>query len=388
MPASPMVASRALREALGALEPELLSGDDCATMAEELARTGKACVTAQARLASRAADAGAHHRRGFAVAVDWVARTAGSSTAQAREVLGTPAALEDCPETRQAVVSGELSLAQGAEIARTEAACPGAEAELVGLARGSSLGVLRDRARSRRLRAVDPAQLHARQQAARDVRHWRDDLGMVRLAGALPPVVGIPIVNRLDAETDRVHKAARREKHTEARAAHAADALVALLAGQGRGSTTRADLVLVWDRSAALGGDGEGTAHIVGGGPVPVSVARGLAERAFVKTVIHDGVRIETVRHIGRYIPAELRTALELGDPPGFDGLACVDCGNRYGVERDHVDPVANGGRTSRDNMTGRCYGCHQKKTEQDRQAGLLGAYGNGRGSGGGREPP
>ena len=128
-----------------------------------------------------------------------------------------------------------------------------------------------------------------------------------------------------------------------------------------------------------------------------MSVARRLAERAFVKTVIHDGVRIETVKHIGRYIPAELRTALELGDPPGFDGLGCMDCGNRHGIERDHVNPVANGGPTSRDHLAGRCRGCHQRKTEEDRQAGLLGnGNGNGNGdgnageggSGGGREPP
>jgi 5-methylcytosine-specific restriction endonuclease McrA len=102
--------------------------------------------------------------------------------------------------------------------------------------------------------------------------------------------------------------------------------------------------------------------------------------------VIHDGVRIETLKHVGRYIPAELRTALELGDPPGFEGLACVDCGGRDGLQRDHVDPVANGGLTTYANLRGRCWGCHDKKTEEDRQAGLLG--GNGKGGGGGREPP
>jgi 5-methylcytosine-specific restriction endonuclease McrA len=282
------------------------------------------------------------------------------------------------------MVAGELSLTQAEEITRTEAACPGTEAELVALARGSSLAVLRDTARARRHRAIDPEDLHARQRAAGGLRHWRDDLGMVQLAGALPPEVGIPIVSRLDAETDRIRKVARAQGSDEPRAAHAADALVALLAGQGRGASTRADLVIVWQRP---GDGGEGTAHIVGGGPIPLSVARRLAERAFVKTVVHDGVRIETVKHVGRYIPAELRTALELGDPPDFDGLSCVDCGKRYGIERDHVDPVANGGPTSRDNITGRCYGCHQRKTDQDRQAGLLGRNGNANG-GGGREPP
>ena len=159
-----------------------------------------------------------------------------------------------------------------------------------------------------------------------------------------------------------------------------------MLDGKGRGKTDRADMVVVWDRSAALAEDDhEGSAHIVGGGPVPVSVARRLAERAFVKAVVHDGVRIETVAHLGRTIPAELRTALELGDPPAFEGLRCIDCGTSHGVERDHVNPVANGGLTAYDNMAGRCWECHEKKTEADRQAGLLGG---GKGSRNGREPP
>ncbi|TMM14892.1 MAG: HNH endonuclease, partial [Actinobacteria bacterium] len=94
--------------------------------------------------------------------------------------------------------------------------------------------------------------------------------------------------------------------------------------------------------------------------------------------------------HIGRTLPAELRTALELGDPSGFGGLVCVDCGKRRGIQRDHIDPVANGGPTAYDNLAGRCWECHQRKTEQDRRAGLLGnGRGNGKGRGGrGRKPP
>jgi 5-methylcytosine-specific restriction endonuclease McrA len=80
---------------------------------------------------------------------------------------------------------------------------------------------------------------------------------------------------------------------------------------------------------------------------------------------------------------------LELGDPPAFNGLICRDCSKRYGLERDHIDPVANGGLTAYDNMAGRCWECHQKKTERDRQAGLLGGNGKGKGKGRNeREPP
>jgi 5-methylcytosine-specific restriction endonuclease McrA len=91
-------------------------------------------------------------------------------------------------------------------------------------------------------------------------------------------------------------------------------------------------------------------------------------------------VRIETVKHFGRHIPAELRTALDLGGPPDFDGVICVDCGTRHHIQYDHVDPVANGGPTTQANLSGRCWDCHELKTERDRQAGLLG--------GNGREPP
>jgi 5-methylcytosine-specific restriction endonuclease McrA len=117
-------------------------------------------------------------------------------------------------------------------------------------------------------------------------------------------------------------------------------------------------------------------------------VARRLAEHAFVKGLVHDGVRIETIKHFGRHIPAELRTALDLGGPPDFDGVICVDCGTRHHIQYDHVDPVANGGPTTRANLSGRCWDCHAQKTERDRQAGLLGGGGNGNSNGGGREPP
>ena len=129
-------------------------------------------------------------------------------------------------------------------------------------------------------------------------------------------------------------------------------------------------------RAWARGHAHEGEAcHVVGGGPIPVSLAKELSQDAFVKAVMHDGVRIDTVVHFGRRIRAELRTALELGSPPGFEGAVCADgCGRRYGLEWDHVDPVAHGGPTSLANLRPRCWPHHRDKTERDRRAGLLGA--------------
>jgi 5-methylcytosine-specific restriction endonuclease McrA len=92
-----------------------------------------------------------------------------------------------------------------------------------------------------------------------------------------------------------------------------------------------------------------------------------------LKAVLHDGVAVHTVKHFGRHLPAELRTALDLGPVPAFTGAECVDCGSRFGLEYDHVNPVANQGETSLRNLAARCWPDHQAKTERDREAGLLG---------------
>jgi len=106
--------------------------------------------------------------------------------------------------------------------------------------------------------------------------------------------------------------------------------------------------------------------------------------------VIHDGDTICTVAHFGRHIPARLRTALELGAPPGFHGAVCVGvgCDNRYGLEWDHDDPVAHGGPTSYANIQGRCWGDHQEKSRRDRQAGLFDRDDRDGGDHGGPDPP
>jgi hypothetical protein len=114
--------------------------------------------------------------------------------------------------------------------------------------------------------------------------------------------------------------------------------------------------------------------HIIGGGRTTVDVVRqALEQDAFLKVVLHDGVKIDTVKHFGRHIPAELRTALNLGAPPLFPGATCAcGCGGRYNLQHDHIDPVANDGPTSIDNLQPLTASHHRLKTKQDRAAGLL----------------
>jgi len=374
------------RAELARFDPALLSGDDCRVLAEELARTEKACAAARARSGARVTACGSYRGGGYGDAAEWMARTSGSSRGEAAAELKTAEALEgSCPETKEALASGELSLAQASEITRTEKECPGSESELVAVAKSSGLATLKDQGRKRRLQAVAAEELAARQRRARSYRHWIDELGMVRFSGALEPLVSIALMHRLDAECDRIRREARRGGSDEPWEAHAADTLAKMLSGQATGPARRADVVVVCDLRAYRRGqhaEEEEACHIVGASPVPVSVVRDLVDGdAFVKAVTHDGVRIDTVVHFGRHISAELRTALELGKPPGFEGVRCAEagCERRWSTEWDHVDPVANGGATSFANLEGRCaYPCHKDKTERDRKAGLLGNRGVG----------
>ncbi len=381
-----------LRDAAAAFDPGVWSGADCAALVEVLASAEKACAVARGRAAVRAAECGAQHDRGFTDASEWVARHAGSSIKDARDMLETVAAVEHCPETRDALVAGELSLVQAREIVRTESAVAGSEGDLLKVARTSGLGALRDAGRKRRVGAMDREALRREQWRRREVAHWRDDIGMVCGRFALPPEVGVAFVNRLDRETDRVQRAERRKKNgVESREAYAANAFLTMVeapvepqkpdggsGGKRRPRSRAIELVLVCELAAFRRGYsvGDELSHIVGGGPVPVSTIRELADGAFLKIVLHDGVKIDTVAHLGRHRPAELRTALELGPLPDLDGVTCVEdgCDRRYRLEWDHVDPVAHGGLTTFDNVKPKCPPHHWVKTEADRRAGLLGS--------------
>ena len=368
-------ASRALREALRSFDPTLFSGTECAQIAEELATSEKACSTGRLLAAARAVAYGAHREHGVADPVAWIARQAGTTGHQAREALELARALDAHPETKEALLSGSVSVAQAREIAKAGSDTPDHEHDLLEVAKHADLGGLREAVRKRTFASTSPEELHRRQVAARRFRHWRDALGMVCFDGALPPESGLPIVARIEREAARLHRLAKQAGRPERFESHAADALIALHTAEGGGKqSSRTDLVVVCDLYAWRRGhvhDG-GPCHLIGGGPIPVDVAKELATDAFLKVILHDGVDIHKVHHVGRRYTAELRTALDIGPVPDFSGRACVDCQRTWGLEYDHDDPIAHTGPTSYANVKARCRPCHAEKTEHDRAAGLL----------------
>ena len=160
--------------------------------------------------------------------------------------------------------------------------------------------------------------------------------------------------------------------------AYLADAVAEILLGSAavKGRATRPELVVLVSHEVAKRGwkdvrPGE-TCKIPGVGPVAPQVAKEIAQDAFLSGVFYDGTDLRHFKRFGAHIPIEVAIALELGDPPGFDGVRCVDCGNRFRTEFDHVEPRGTKGPTSKGNLKPRCRSCHQAKTERDRKAGKL----------------
>ena len=362
---------RRCRAALTEFDVALLTTGDAAELVPELARLEKACASAKARAADRAA-----------MRAEELAQASGSSVGAAKAALDTAGLLRSCPDTAAALAAGEVSVDQAHEITRTEKEAPGSEHQLLQLARSSGLKTLKEQARKRRHRAAGIDDVHRRQVAARSFRHWKNDLGNIAFSGELPPETGVPFINRLEAECDRVRREAKRAGGaSEERDAYLADAFVRMFNESGGRRAPSTELVIVADYRALLRGHAEEAepCHIIGGGDIPVDVAKAMAQDALLRVVIHDGINPLKVKHFNRYIPAELKTVLKIGPPPDFNGLVCVDdgCEREAHLQLDHVDPVANWGPTSYTNLQPRCWDHHQQKTERDRKAGLLDGRGH-----------
>ncbi|MFN2388325.1 MAG: HNH endonuclease [Actinomycetota bacterium] len=323
-----------------------------------------------------------------------VARLGGTSIGKAKAVVATGNTLESSPELSQALQQGEVSLDQAVEIASAEQSSPGAAKKLLKVAETRPFHVLRDEARRVKLEAEQHRDLDARQRAARSARSHTDPLGMVDIHLRFQPHIGTPIVAGAEAEAQRLSRAATaaaKEAELEARKGrggpvavpqvepferYLADAYAKLLSGSGKGRTTRPELVILVSHEVVRRGwkdvrEGE-VCKIPGVGPVAPEVAREIARDAFLTGLFFDGKDLRHIKRWSRSKPAEVAIALELGEPPTFDGVSCVDCGNRFRPEFDHVEPHVALGPSSYENFDPRCRPCHQAKTERDRRAGRL----------------
>ncbi|MDQ3785505.1 MAG: HNH endonuclease [Actinomycetota bacterium] len=285
-------------------------------------------------------------------------------------VLETAERVGELPATETALRSGELSEVQAKEIVSAAAASPASEPELLAAAKAESVSELKERCAKVKAAACS-AELDRYEaiRARRRLRHFRDPHGAFHLDAVLTPDAGAVVVAALEPYTERVSHTARSQGRREPHAAYAADALVEM-AEHARACdhepsrrSPGATVHVVVDHQALLRGsleDGESCA-IPGIGPIPVATARALAGDAFLSALLTDGTDIKAVSHLGRNIPARLRTAVELRD------RTCVVPGCDVGrhLEIDHIRPRVEGGPMRLDNLARLCRWHHYLKTHR-----------------------
>jgi 5-methylcytosine-specific restriction endonuclease McrA len=181
---------------------------------------------------------------------------------------------------------------------------------------------------------------------------------------------GALVMAALKPIQDEIFKAARKSGEHERPEAYAADALMTLCekattkqSSENRTKATRPNAVINIrvDIEALKRGHTENgeICEIAGVGPIPVATATEYLGEAFLKLLIIDGVDIKTVAHMGRAIPAPLRTAVEERDRV----CQVPTCDMSVGLEIDHIKPFSEGGPASMENLVRLCKRHHLQKT-------------------------
>ena len=322
---------------------------------ERLGAAGKALATRQVVATGAWRHDGAHRD-----AASWLAGTTGATVGAARATVDTAARVAELPATEAALRAGTLSLTQVDAIADAATADPTAEAEL--LERAAHDGVRGLRTVCARVKAAACADQEAeydRIREARSLRTWTDPDGTGRIDIRGPVDATATIMAALEPYERVLFDQARTEGRRECSDALAFDALVALAnaeRAEGRDGRPAVTTVVRVDYSALLRGatvEGE-VCEIVGGGPIPVSVAQRMLDDCFLKVLLVDGTDVRAVSHPGRTIPARLRSAVEERSPEcDIEG-----CHVSRDLEIDHNLPVEEHGPTALWNV-GRLCGHH-----------------------------
>ena len=363
-------AKAAIKDVVATLDPDTLEGAFATELVEEFAAIERLAAVGKALCAQRVAKSGVWRRHGDRSPARWMARTTGTSVGNALGVLETAERVGDLPATETALRSGELSEVQAQEIVSAAALSPSSESELLAAAKTETVSELKGRCTKVKAAAgADELDRYEAIRARRRLRHFCDPDGAWHLDAVLTPDAGAVVIAALEPYTERVFQAARAQGRRESHQAYAADALVELAEyaracdDQPTRSSPKAMVHVVVDHGALTRGSLEGgeSCEIPGIGPIPVATARAWATDAYLSGLLTDGTDIKAVCHLGRTIPARLRTAIQMRD------RSCVvpGCDARRQLEIDHITPVTEGGPTRLDNLARLCRWHHYLKTHR-----------------------
>ncbi|MBM3676153.1 MAG: HNH endonuclease [Actinobacteria bacterium] len=412
-----------VREGLAGFDPARLDGPAACDLTEAFAELERLAGAGKTLAAGRALGSGAWiHRGTHRTAEQWLAAVSGGSVAQAGGVLETVKRLDALPETASALRGGRLSTLQAEAVSAAASADPDAEGDLLASAEANGLaGLRRDCARVTAAACVDEMAAYERIRARRSLRHWRDPDGTgridvrgpidqtARVMAALEPYErALFDANRHGGDHARpeqtafdalvalaTHRGIVGGTGTGGREERAADASGIATGGSGSAVVARPvrkgpDAVVVYHVSHDAYQRGHTVAgelcELEGARPVPVEVVRRAPNGdAALKALVTDGTDVIRVVHLGRTIPAVLRTAIEARD------RECViaGCHAHRHLEIDHDIPIHEGGTTSYENLHRLCRHHHHEKHRT--KARLVGAPGHmrlERGSNRERPPP
>ena len=348
-----------LRDSIASFDPDRVPSDDVGELVELFSDLERLAIAGRTLIARRVERSNVWCNQGFNTPARWMAAKAQTTLASAIATFNTGRKLAELPATENALRSGTLSRIQAAEIAAAASADPAAESRLLRAARTDTVAQLREECARVVAAAGRDLQADERVHRSRYVRSWSEGDGAVRLDARLTADAGARLMSTVDARSREFQEQARRAGSKERADAHAADALVSLA-----DTTTPGPRAVVhvhvdadaWERGHTEKGE---SCSIPGTGPIPVTAAQRLAREGLVKAVLDDDADVRAVAHLGRTIPAKLRSALEARD------RSCVvpGCDETDGLEIDHVVPHSEGGATRLDNLARLCRWHHSLKT-------------------------
>jgi hypothetical protein len=360
---------------LSDFDPALITTRDAARAFALFTALEKMTSAARTLVAARATEARDWEKEGHRSPAAWVDAQTGSGVGGAISMLESSERLVHLPETAAALRRGELSGAQVKEITATAIRNPQAERDLLELAKTKSLKGLKEECRRVKARALSETDARAQYEEIRKNRYlrlWTDPDGAGRVEARLAPDDYARLCSAVRTEANAVFAEARKAGRREPVSAYAADALVALVTGtsvttatsstRGRSMTTmhlRVDLAAL--RRGELE-EGE-SCEIPGVGPVPLATAQSVLGESLLKVIIGDGVDVTSVCHLGRAVPAHIRSALEDRD----EKCVVPGCDVAQGLEIDHYQiAFENDGPTELWNLCRLCRWHHHLKTHCD----------------------
>ncbi len=286
---------------------------------------------------------------------EWVAGRLDVAPETARDLVAATHRLEDLPDVREAVASGEIGFDRAVAVGRFAGRDDNLDL-LNEMAAFDIAGIRQVAAKRRRMTRID-------EECAFNDRYLvaepNLDESAWRLHGRLPGTAGSVVVAALEAKADTFPA----EPDTRSRAARNADALWAisldaLSGGDGATIDTSTPLLTVFvDATEAAASNGEAGVTVeagprVGKATIEAILCDGIVE---VTASTSDGIPL-TMGRRRRIIPPRLRRFVL-----ARDGAMCTiaGCTSRYRLQIHHIKRWADGGHTDPENLTTVCWFHH-----------------------------